>query len=72
MKATTNNTGTVRQLAVKASNSYLTKAHTSTLNKLLKTFNWHFNTNIERSREELIQLVKVQRNRIVWGQYATV
>lgn len=57
----------LRRLARKATNKYLTLAHTKTLVKLLSTFNYHYSTRVERTREELIELVKVERNRVLWG-----
>lgn len=75
MNTATKNTGTqkvsrketLKKLARKVTNQYIKFAHTKTLNELLTTFNYHYSANVERSREELVTLVKVQRNQVLWG-----
>jgi len=60
----------IRKIARKSTNSYLKSAHTSTLARLLKTFNWHFKTE-NKNRQQLLELVRIERNRIIWGDFAT-
>lgn len=61
---------TKTQLAKKATNTYIKNAQTTVLGKILAAFNYHYNIN-NKSREELLTLVRVERNRALWGQYAT-
>ena len=59
---------TLKSLARKVTNTYIKMAHTSTLLSLLLTFNYHYSATKERTREELITLLKQERNQVLWFQ----
>lgn len=61
---------TKRALARKFTNKHISMAQTKTLSKVLFALNHHYSKTVNRSREELIALVKRNRDNIVWGVYS--
>ena len=57
----------LKSLVRKVTNAYIKLAHTKTLVKLLVEFNYHYKSEVERTREELVGLVKRERNKVLWG-----